>query len=552
MKHALLLGLVAGAHLVTGGCTKDEPAVASLHFRDVTATSGIDFSLTSGGTPSRQILEVKGGGLALIDLDGDADHDLFVPNGATLESPFAGPGARLFENQGDLRFVDATEKAGLEFSRWGFGCAVGDVDGDGADDVYVACFGSNALLVNTGGRLVERTADAGVGGAADAWSTAACFGDIDLDGDLDLYVTNFLAFDPASPPPSMMFSGVEVFGGPMGLAPQADVLFENQGDGTFVDASLDRGIRAAQNAYGLGVAILDFDLDGRPEIFVGNDSGANNLFWRADDGPFEDRGVTSGIAMNQDGGQQATMGIAIGDVSGNGHPDVFTSNFMNDTNTLHVNDGGLFFEDRTVRFGLGIESRPYLGWASMLVDFDHDTDEDLIVFNGHVYPEEITAEHHWRFRQAPLLYERDGPRFHSATADTAGPWLEEKHRDRTAAFGDLDGDGDVDMIVAGVNEKIRVLENDGARAPSLIVRLADPNSANRRGIGARVSVDAGGTKLVRWVHTAGSYQAASAAEAHFGLGAHEGPVRVEVHWPGADRPQVFESVGPGTVTLTRD
>ncbi len=506
-------------------------ATAALHLRDVTEASGVDFTLTSGRTPSTQILEVKGAGLALLDVDGDGDHDLLAPNGATLDAPDAGPGARLYRNDGGLRFTDATEDAGLEFRRWGFGCAVGDVEGDGDDDVAVACFGENALLRNDGGRLADRAAEAGVAGKADAWSTAACFGDVDRDGDLDLYFANFLRFDPAAPPPPMEFAGVEVFGGPMGLEPQADVLYENRGDGTFVDVSLAMGIRAVEPGYGLGVAILDFDLDGRPEIFVGNDSGPNHLFWRRDDGPFRDRGLASGIATNAEGGQQATMGIAIGDVSGNGLPDVYTTNFMNDTNTLHVNDGDLFFEDRTQRYGLGIGSRPYLGWAAMFVDLDHDADEDLLVFNGHVYPEEITEPHRWGFRQTPLLYERDGERFVAATAERAGAWLGERHRDRTAVFGDLDRDGDVDVVVGGVNEKLRVLENDGAAGSWLVVRLHDPTAKNPRGLGARVTATFGDRTLVRWVHTAGSYQASNAPEAHFGLGDHEGPVTLEVTWP---------------------
>ncbi|MCP3914062.1 MAG: CRTAC1 family protein [bacterium] len=514
---------------------------APLHFTDVTQKTGIDFVTTSGATPSTQILEVKGGGLALIDYDADGDLDVFVANGATLDDPERGPGCRLFRNDGGWRFTDVTEGT-VDFQRWGFGVAVADYDGDGFDDLFVACYGRNALLCNEGGRFVEVTEAAGLVDAA--WSTAAAFGDVDGDGDLDLYVANYLRFDARNPPPRTTYLGADVFLGPRGLDPEADVLWENQGDGTFRDVTQSSGCDAPP-AFGLGVLILDLDGDARAEIFVGNDSGGNFLFRRGADGRFEEAALHAGLAVNEFGVEQATMGIAVGDVNGDGLPDLCTSNFMNDTNTLHVNLGELLFEDQTQRMGLAMLTRPFVGWASMFYDFDHDGDEDLVTFNGHVYPEVVTAPRNWNHAQTPLLFERDGERFRAVLHTRGGDWLAATHCDRSAAFGDLDGDGDIDVVAGALNGPLRVLENDGARGPWLIVELDDaPHPSNRRGLGSRVEVRAPGRTWTRWVHGKGSYQSANAPYAHFGLPADAARVDVHVTWPdGAET--VVRDVEPG-------
>ncbi len=546
--------VAALAALVPLACDRRDasspPAVAHgpLHFTDVTAKSGIDFTLTSGRTPSTQILEVKGGGLAALDFDQDGDIDLFAPNGATLDSPGKGPGCALFRNEGGLSFKNVTRDAGLTFDRWGYGCAVADCDGDGTQDVYVCCYGKNALLKNPGGRFVEVTDAAGVG--CEAWSTAAAFGDVDQDGDLDLYVANYLVFDAANPPPKDVFLGVSVFAGPSGLPPAPDVLYRNRGDGTFEDWSEGSGIRRARPSYGLGVVILDFDQDGAQDVFVGNDSVPNFLFTRRADGTFEDVASRSDLATDADGHAHATMGIAVGDVDGDLRPDVFTTSFMNDTDSLYLNrsePGAPAFVDRTTQWGLGQVTRPFLSWACAFADFDHDADEDLIVFNGHVYPEEITAPHGWDHEQRPELFARDEKRFRPVSSDAGGAWLDEKHCDRAACFTDLDQDGDVDVVVGALNGKIRVLENDGARGPWLAVRLADrrPGAKNKYGLGARVElVTRGATpeRQVRWIASGGSYQSAVPPVAHFGLPANATDVALVVRWPDG-REQKVEKPG---------
>ncbi len=514
------------------------------------ASTGLDLVTTCGRLPSTQILEVNGGGLGLIDYDRDGDLDLFVANGATLDSPQRGPGSRLYQNRGGLRFADITEAAGIDLRRWAMGVSVGDVDGDGWDDLYVTCYGPNALLRNAGGRFVDITQEAGVGNPG--WGTSSAFGDLDGDGDLDLYSVNYLEFDAAHPPGSSWFKGVPVMAGPHGLVAQHDVLYENLGGGKFRDISEPSGCRAVEPSYGLGAAIVDFDLDGRQDIVVGNDSMPNHLFHNLGGMRFEEVGLYSGIAAGGDGVAQATMGIGIADVDDNGYPDVFTTNFSNDVNTLHANLDGTFFDDRSAQYGLGMVSRPFLGWSCGFFDFDLDGDEDLLLFNGHVYPQATMETMDSPYEQVPLLFAREGPRFERVTDPASGDFLREPRRDRAAVFGDLDGDGDVDVVVSELNGPIRVLRNDQAGGAWLTVELDDGQSpGNRRGLGARVRLTCGDRVQQRWIYS-GGIQCSNAPRAYFGLlGPQDaGVCTVEVTWPDSGR-QEIAGVAPNQHLVVR-
>ena len=549
LSFTLLLVACSPKEAPKGG----ESAAAGPHFTDVTAECGIEMTLTSGGNPPTRLFEVKGNGLALIDFDADGDPDIFVPNGATIADPDNGPGGRLFENLGGLRFRDVTETSGLDFHRWGYGASQGDFDGDGFMDLFVTCYGKNALLLNTGkGGFVEVTDKAGIRG--DSWSAGSAFGDIDADGDLDLYVVNYAVLPHTGPAPQGTFTGIRVMKGPMGLPCVPDQLYENQGDGTFKDVSEESGILARDPSYGLGAVILDFDNDGLQDIYVGNDSRASFLFQGLGGGKFEEVGVLAGVGLNEDGAGQATMGIGVGDVDNNGLPDLFTTNFMLDTNTLHVNMGQMMFEDRTRAFGLYLDGRPYLSWATCFFDFDHDMDEDLIFFNGHIYPEELCDEHGWGYRQEAVLYQRVGERFERMNAAEAGDWLAQKHCDRGAAFGDLDGDGDVDIVVCERNGPVRVLRNDRDGGNWLVVRLRDGRSGHDPfATGSRVTARVGRHfTRHRWIASGVSFMSANEPMAHFGLPEEVETVTLEVTWPDGVRQTVEAAPARTHHTVTRE
>ena len=537
----------ARAEQATGAQAAPQPSPAiagapasgagAIRLEDVTASSGIEFTTTSGALPPTQIIEVKGGGVALIDFDGDGDEDLFFPNGATLNAPSQGPGARLYENLGSMRFRRVEPDPPLR--AWAFGPAAGDFDGDGREDIVVACHGSVRLLLNAGQGAFADASDRLPDAARDAsaWNTSVAAADLDADGDLDLYITRYLRIDPSAPPGPSLFKGVPVMSGPRGLEPQADVLLRNVGGGRFENATAESGIASLAPAYGLNAAIADFTGDGRPDILVANDSQPDMLLRNLGSMRFENAGRAMGIATNMEGTEQASMGIAIGDVNGDSLPDAHISVFSSDTNTMHESREGRFFDDRTGLRGVGVPSRRLCGWASGFVDLDHDGDEDLVTVNGHTYPQATLALMDSEWEQPMLVLERRAERFEQVPPDSLGPGCGGRHRDRSAAFADLDQDGDVDFVVAGLNQPVRVIRNAHDMSSDWIaIRLDDQRSAgNRAARGARIQLAAAGTTQARWLAGGGPFQSNRSVEAHFGTGASRGPWTATVTWPDGAR-----------------
>ena len=503
-------------------------APARFAMTDVTAASGLDFTTTSGRDPSTLILEVKGGGLAVIDFDQDGDPDILIPNGATIESPDAGPGARVYENLGGMRFRDATERSGLATNAWVFGCASGDVNHDGVPDIYLSCFGRDQLFLGTSDGRFSRVEGFDAAGVTDGWSTACSFGDVNHDGHLDLYVSSYIRLDLADPPPPTVFRGQTVLAGPRGLPAAHDVLMLGDGTGNFTDVSTTSGLRELDARYGLACMILDFNHDGQAEIFVGNDSQPNRLLRidadDADNARVKDVGVEWGLATSGDGAPRATMGLSVADLNDDGRPDLLTTNFAGEPNTLQLSTDGDFYLDATSRMGIGAPSRSRLGWGCAIADLDHDGADEMLVVNGHVYPgatrETLLADE----SQPPLLLTRDPgtARFriavdtastNASTSSSSGhAWLDAAYRDRTLLLADFDADGDLDAVIGGLNQAVRLLRNDGAAGDWLQVKPGGDS------LGAMVTVTSGDNRWTRWIASGDGYCSASWPTAHFGLG----------------------------------
>ena len=508
-----------------------QPAPAQttqVQFVDAARQIGIDFTHVSGGAEQRYILETMSAGAAFFDYDNDGHLDLFVVNGTRVEGAPPQAGNRLYRNNGDGTFNDVTKKAGVESVGWGMGCAVGDYDGDGDDDLYVTNWGPNTLYRNDGdGTFSDVSLDAGVGDAR--WGTSAAFGDVDGDGYPDLYVNNYVAFDLANPPGGgemcSGWKGLTVFCGPQGMDADSDVLYRNNGDGTFSDVSAQTGID--RRVYpGLGAVFLDYDGDGDLDLYVANDS-TPNLFYRNDgDWHFAEVGAFAGVAYSEEGRPQAGMGVDVGDYDDDGDLDLFVTNFSDDVNTLYKNQGDGTFDDATFAAGLGGLVRPYLGWSTALADFDNDGDLDLFVANGHLYPQLESRPLGLRYAQQNLLYWNDNGTFRSA-ADVVP---NDAHVSRGAAFGDYDNDGDLDIAVVNLNGPLTLLRNEGGNQANwlgLDLIAADHGDSE----GALIRLYAGDRQMLRQAKRGYGYLSANDGRVLFGLGQRQTVDRVEIRWP---------------------
>jgi len=523
-----LLALAAGFLLAATA-----PEVA---FRDVARKAGLTDTIVSGGPKKNYVLEVNGSGACWLDYDNDGYLDLYMVNGATLDDLQGRTRQRttnhLYRNNGQGAFIDVTAKAGVPGRGWGFGCVAADYNNDGRTDLFVTNFGPNLLYLNRGDATFEDvTAKAGVGGG-DIWHAGAAFGDYDLDGDLDLFVPGYLDFNIARPElKTCDYRGVKVHAcGPLGYKGAPDALYRNNGDGTFQDVTTQAGVADRKLYFGFQALFEDFDGDGRPDLFVGNDSNPNYLYKNKGDGTFEEVGLAAGIAVSGDGKEMSSMGLAAGDYDADGLIDLFVTTFANDNYILFHNDGGGFFTDVSYPAGVGEATVPFLGWATFFFDYNNDGRLDLFCANGHVYPE-VDGVLKETYRQPLQLFRNAGQGKFTDVSREAGLLSLAPQSARGGSFADFDNDGDLDIIVSLMDAPPLLLENTGGnRANWLRVVLSGVRS-NRMGVGARVKVTAGGAVQHAAMRAGESYLSSNDPRLHFGLGAAD-EADVEVRWPG--------------------
>ncbi|HKU77828.1 MAG TPA: CRTAC1 family protein [Pyrinomonadaceae bacterium] len=499
-------------------------------FTDITTQSGITFKHVAS-PDKKYIVESMSGGVAMFDYDNDGDLDLYFVNSLTVDlvKTKSKTKSELYRNEGNGKFTEVGEKAGVNDIGWGMGVAVGDYNNDGFEDLYVSCLGPDHLLKNNGnGTFTDMTAKAGVNDPR--WTTGASFVDYDNDGDLDLFVVNYVDFDINNLPEfgqgkTCTYKSIPVQCGPRGLKGAGDSLFRNNGDGTFTEVSKQAGVNDENGYYGLGILTGDFDDDGLTDIFVANDSTPNFYYRNKGNGTFEEMGFTSGTAVNENGSEQGSMGVTAGDYDHDGKLDIFITNFADEYNTLYHNDGKNSFTDLSYAAKVAAVSLPHVGWGTKFFDYDNDGWVDLFVANGHVYPQ-LPA-----YRQPRLLHRNNRDSTFTEVSGEFGAVLTENRASRGVAFGDIDNDGDTDLLIGDLDGPPQLLRNDGGSGNnSVLIKLVGVKS-NRTGIGARVTVVSGDLSQVDEVRSGDSYISQSDLRLHFGLEKRTKVDSIQVRWP---------------------
>jgi enediyne biosynthesis protein E4 len=505
-------------------------------FVDITQEAGVDFSHSSS-PESRYIVESMSGGVILIDYDRDGWPDIYFTNAPTVDMAMKGEksAGKLYHNNHDGTFTDVTKKSGIGTPCFAMGGAVGDYNNDGWPDLYITCLGGNVLYRNNGdGTFTDVTKKAGV--ADGRWSTGAAFGDYDNDGYLDLMVTNYVDFHLNDLPgfgsaPFCKYRGIDVQCGPRGLKGAGDSLFHNNGDGTFTDVSKAAGVSDPNGYYGLGVVWVDFNNTGRQDIYVANDSTPKFLYKNLGNGKFQEIGLESGTAVNEDGSEQASMGLAIGDYLHKGLPSIYVTNFSDEYDDLFRNDGDWNFTDVSYKSGTALPSLPYVKWGTAFADLDNDGWLDLFTVTGHVYPQVDTLPSGARYREPMMLQMNLGNGTFCDASDEAGKAIEVPRVSRGLAVGDLFNDGNLDLVVENLEGQPVILRNLGVPGRHWVSFELAGTKSNRLAIGARVKLTAAGMTQTEDVRSGGSYLSQNDLRLHFGLGKATKIDKVEIRWP---------------------
>jgi hypothetical protein len=513
----------------------------TVDFRDIAEAAGLSASNVSGSPSHKKyILETTGQGVGIFDYDNDGLPDIFIVNATTLDGTEGQqPTNHLYRNLGNLRFRDVTAEAGVTRSGWGEGVCVGDYDNDGLRDLFVTYYGHSVLYHNEGhGRFRDVTAEAGLLSSETRWDTGCSFFDYDLDGKLDLVITGYVDFDRNKVPEPgsngyCQWKGLPVMCGPRGLPAGHNLLFHNDGSGKFADVSQVSGIGKPTGCYGFTVSASDFDSDGYPDLYVACDSTPSLLYRNQRNGTFEDIGVQSGVSLNEDGQEQAGMGVAVADYDEDGQIDILKSNFSEDTPNLYHNNGDGTFEDRVYQSGLGAHAQ-YLGWGAHFLDADNDGRKDILIVNGHVYPQVDESKLPTRYKQPKLFYWNVGGGKFKDLSEAAGPGITAPNVARGSASGDLDNDGALEIVVNNLGGRPTLLKNYGTHGNWLAVECAGTH-CNRDAIGARVFLYVGDRRLSGEVQSGTSFLSQNDHRLHFGLDRDSHYDRIEVLWPGGVR-----------------
>jgi enediyne biosynthesis protein E4 len=500
----------------------------TFRFIDIAAQSGLTVPNTYGGRDKKDsILESTGTGVAIFDFDGDGANDIFIANGPPSHS-------ELYKNDGAGHFTEVSQQAGLTRVGWAQAACAGDIDNDGHSDLFVTYYGYNSLYRNLGhGKFEDVTERSGLPVSGTRWGSGCALIDYDRDGLLDIFVANYVDLDLAHVPKpgsakTCEWKGLAVWCGPHGFPAGHNALYHNNGDGTFTDVSAKAGILAADKCFGLGAVAADFNNDGWPDIYVACDQTPSLLYVNKHDGTFQERGDAAGVAYNADGQLQAGMGIAVADYDGNGFLDIAKTNFSGDRPSLYRNEDGSFFEDVSEMAGIG--RNQLLGWGVAFLDIDEDGWPDLVMANGHVYPEIDRSPIGETYRQKTLLYRNMGNGRFADITESAGPGFVPRRPSRGLAVGDLDGDGRPEIVIVNMNDKPTLLKNEGPRRNAIAIKLVGTRS-NRSAIGAHCTIEAGGRKRIEEVVSGGSYFSQNDLTLYFGLGNAERVERIEVRWP---------------------